>query len=261
MELNDTGERQTLLINGHEIYIEKFGSNHNPLVILLHHGLGSGKAWQKQIQILLENGFAVWVYDRWGYGNSSDRMELDPPWFEADVADVYELLKESSDKVILIGHSDGGNIALSFTIKYPKKVLGAIIIAAHIYVEPKMIDGMMALQRAFQNQESFRRGLAKVHGKKMVFERWWRAWTELEPNWDMREKLSQIRCPVLVIQGGQDEHATTQHAIDCAQAIPHGQVWILAEAKHMLPQENAEEFNPKMIEFLKFLLEKEQINV
>ncbi len=253
-QVDNQVERQKLLVNGHEIYVEKYGSNDSPLIVLLHHGLGSVKAWQYQIPFLLENGYSAWVYDRWGYGNSADREKLDPPWFEDDVADLFELLKNINEKVLLIGHSDGGNIALSYTLKYPQKICGLIVVAPHIYIEPKMVSGILALQRAYQNQASFRDGLNRIHGGKAVFDRWWQSWTNLTPNWDMREKFANINIPVLVVQGERDEHATVNHALDCAKSIPNGQVWILSGAKHMLPQENAAEFNQKIITFINPLL-------
>ena len=66
----------------------------------------------------------------------------------------------------------------------------------------------------------------------------------------MRPLLAGISCPALVIQGEQDEHATPQHARDIAAAIPGAELWLLPGAGHMLPQEAAERFNPRLIEFL-----------
>jgi len=69
--------------------------------------------------------------------------------------------------------------------------------------------------------------------------------------WDMRHVLAQISCPTLVVQGEEDEHATPQHAKDIAGSIPDSELWIIPGAKHMLPLENADEFNPRLIQFLK----------
>ena len=69
-------------------------------------------------------------------------------------------------------------------------------------------------------------------------------------SWDMRPILSHIHCPVLVVQGEQDEHATPQHAKDIAEAIPGAELWLLPGAGHMFPQENAALINPRLLQFL-----------
>ena len=66
----------------------------------------------------------------------------------------------------------------------------------------------------------------------------------------MRPQLKDIRCPALIIQGSEDEHATVQHARDLADAIPDAKLWIVDGGKHMLPQEKVELFNQRMLEFL-----------
>ncbi|MGB9673899.1 MAG: alpha/beta fold hydrolase [Anaerolineales bacterium] len=250
-------EKITLTINGHQIYIEKYHGGNQALIVLLHHGLGSVQAWQKNIPSLIENGFTVWNYDRWGYGGSSDRPILDPPWFNDDVSDLFEILKGQAKPIFLVGHSDGGNIALSYTLKYPQNISGLIIVAAHIYIELKMVEGMMGLMNAYRDRSAFKKGLERIHGQKAVFERWWKSWTNLPPNWDMRTKLGEIQCPVLVIQGDEDEHATPKHALDLAHALPGGEAEIISKAKHMLPQDDYERFNPLMLTFVHRVLKKE----
>lgn len=234
----------------HQLHVERYEGQKNIRVVFLHHGLGSCAAWQNQLPFFLEKGFGVWLYDRWGYGLSSERSALDPPWFHDDVADLAALLADETEPVVLIGHSDGGNVALSFTLQYPQKVLGLVIVAAHIYLEPKMAAGILQLQTVYNQSEAFRKGLQRVHRGKAVFEMWWRSWTNLSPGWDMREQLKQIGCPTLVIQGENDEHATVKHAQDLARSIHHSRLWIVENASHMLPQENSELFNQGVLSFL-----------
>mgnify|MGYP003729232791 CR=1 FL=1 len=237
-------------IRGHDIYLEQSDSGKAPLVVLLHHGLGSLQAWQAQLEFLIAHGISVLAYDRWGYGRSDDRPSLDPPYFEEDVQDLKALVSEESKALVLVGHSDGGNIALSYAVHYPQNVLGLIVVAAHIYFEPKMADGIQELFRSYQENEAFKKALQRAHGGKAVFERWFQSWSRLGVEWDMRQKLSTIQCPVLVIQGSEDEHATVQHAIDCAAALPNGHVQIVPGANHMLPQKSSDIFNQILIQSL-----------
>jgi pimeloyl-ACP methyl ester carboxylesterase len=67
----------------------------------------------------------------------------------------------------------------------------------------------------------------------------------------MRPVLEKIACPTLVVQGMEDEHATPQHARDIAAGIPGAELWLDPGTAHMLPQERAEVFNRKVVEFLR----------
>ena len=93
-----------------------------------------------------------------------------------------------------------------------------------------------------------------AHGKKFesTFNNWFNGWhTPDGLKWDMRPILPGIRCPALVIQGDEDEHASSQHAIDISNHIPDSKLWLVPGVKHMLPQEIPDEFNQTVIDFLK----------
>ena len=243
-----------MLINNHQIYIGTHGPENGPPLVLLHHGLGSTQAWRKQVPVLAEAGYQVIVYDRWGYGKSDQRAHLTIPSFEDDLKDLEILLTILNlQPVTLIGHSDGGTIALYFAAQNPHKVNGLVTIAAHIYLEPKMEPDILTTRDAFESNERFRRGMRRDHGEKFesVFYNWFNAWhTPRVLNWDMRQQLSQITCPTLVVQGEDDQHATPQHARDIADSIPGADLWLVSGAEHMLPQDNPEIFNARVLEFL-----------
>ena len=244
----------TLSTNGHAIYYQEAGDASRPAVILLHHGLGAVQAWREQVPALLGAGFRVLVYDRWGYGRSSPRPALDLPTFASDVADLHALLSHCGiARAALVGHSDGGTLALYYAAQYPQQVSCLVTIAAHIYVEPSIPPGVLAVGKDYASNTRFRRGLQRIHGEqaKQVFHNWYDGWLSLENlAWDMRPILAQITCPALVVQGTQDEHATPQHARDVAASLPGASLWLLEGARHMLPQENAPEFNPVLVSFL-----------
>lgn len=244
-----------MLINNRHIHIETAGPADGHPLVLLHHGLGSTRAWRKQVPILVEAGYYVLVYDRWGYGRSEERTHLEVPSFEDDLVDLDAILAAHFlQSPTLIGHSDGGTIALYYAAQYPKKVSALVTIAAHIYLEPKMEPGIQNIRQAFEQDFRFREGLRRVHGEKFetVFNNWFNGWhTPKAQDWDMRPLLSQITCPTLVIQGEDDQHATPQHARDIADSISNSNLWLVPEAEHMLPQENSDIFNPRVLEFLK----------
>ncbi len=231
---------------------------HGPLegfpVVLLHHGLGSSSAWRAQVPALVEAGFRVLTYDRWGYGASEPRARLHTPWFEPDVDDLRALLDALGlGEVALVGHSDGGTIALYFAARYPARVRALVTVAAHVYVDPTMQPGMEALRRTYETSEAFRRALDRTHGGRgaAVFEMWYNGWHRPDVlGWDARPVLRQVEAPALVVQGTADEYAPPSHAEAIAVALPDARLALLPDAPHMLPQERPEDFNTLMLDFL-----------
>ena len=244
-----------VFVNGHNINVERHGPESGPVVVLLHHGLGSVRAWRGQVPALVEAGYRVVTYDRWGYGESDTRPGLDLPTFTTDLEDLHGLLNLLGiDCTALVGHSDGGTIALYYATQQPERISCVVTVAAHIFVEPKMEPAFLEIRQAFEMDERFRLGMQSAHGDKYeaVFHNWFDGWYRVESrSWDMRPLLGQIKCPVLVVQGAEDEHATSLHAKEIAGSIQGAELWLIPAGRHMVPQENADEFNAKIIRFLK----------
>jgi pimeloyl-ACP methyl ester carboxylesterase len=241
-------------INQHNLYVETHGSVSGPVVILLHHGLGTTLSWRGQVPALIEAGYRVIAYDRWGYGKSQSRSSLHLPEFTPDRQDLLSLLDiKGVSKACLVGHSDGGTIGLYFAAEHPERVACLVVVAAHIYVEPKMIPGLQSIAESSKNDLHFIKGLQRAHGDKVdaVFNNWHGGWNQSNHvGWDMRSVIKSIKCPTLVVQGTEDEHATDQHARDIAVNIANAELWLAPQARHMLPQENSELFNQRLLAFM-----------
>jgi len=244
-----------MLVNGHNIYYEQYGPKKGSVVVLLHHGLGSVKAWRGQTQVLAEAGYRVVAYDRWGYGRSDSRPGLDLPTFTSDLEDLNRLLDQMGIKTVsLVGHSDGGTIALYYAAQNPHRVCCLVTVAAHIYLEPGMETGCLDIKQTFEADEHFRTGMRYAHGDKFekVFHNWFDGWHHPEfLRWDIRPTISRISCPALVVQGEEDEYASPQHAMDIAASIHGAELWLVPGARHMVPQENTVIFNARILQFLK----------
>jgi pimeloyl-ACP methyl ester carboxylesterase len=245
---------QLLEINGHLLNIETAGPVDGPVVVFLHHGLGAIRSWKAQIPAFSAAGYQVLAYDRWGHGNSAPREHWSMPDFEPDLADLEAVLSELGHRqVALIGHSDGGNIAMLYALTHPEQITGLVIIAAHIYIEPKMTSVIQTVKDDFEGDPLFRSKLKRVHGENTdkVFWGWFNGWTNpVIREWDMRFQLSKLTSPTLVVQGLEDEHATFQHARDLADSIPQAELWLVPGAGHMLPQQVPDLFNQRGLTFL-----------
>jgi pimeloyl-ACP methyl ester carboxylesterase len=146
--------------NSREIYYEfhnlQFRSQNKPILVFLHEGLGSCAQWKdfpKEISDKTE--LPMLIYDRYGYGKSEMLNELrDNDYMDIEGFDsLTDLLKNLNitEKVILVGHSDGGTIALLFASKYPEKVLGVITEADHIFCEEITYRGFRATLKQFES--------------------------------------------------------------------------------------------------------------
>ncbi len=243
-----------MIVNGHWLNIEFYGDKAGTPIILLHHGLGSTRSWKRQRKILVQAGYSVIVYDRWGFGGSEVRAQFDIPDFNVDEADLLLLMEMSHTKrAILIGHSDGATIALQVAAKHPERVLSVVAVAGHAYIEAQMEVGIKGLNQAFQDSQGFRDRLRYVHGEKykLVFNQWYEGWCKpTNMSWNLLPKLQQIHCPTWIVQGFLDEHATPDHARRIATEIPGAELWLVPGGNHMLPQEMAELFNSNLLVFL-----------
>lgn len=245
---------QLLDVNGRRLAIQSAGPESGPVLVFLHHGLGAISSWKGQIQEFCKDGYRVLAYDRWGHGDSAHRERWSMPDFEPDVADLESILDQLSyPQVALIGHSDGGNIAMHYATQHPHQVACLVLVAAHIYIEPKMAAGLQTLKLEFESDLRFQNQMRRVHGSnsEALFWGWYEGWSQPGiQEWDLRPLLNQIPCPTLVVQGAQDEHASPQHAHDLASCIPDAELWLVPNAGHMLPQDNAPEFNQRVLQYL-----------
>ena len=96
--------------------------------IILIHGLGSYlRAWEKNIGELSKNNRVIAI-DLPGYGKSSKEPHTGMMTFYAGI--VNELVKELKlNKVVIGGHSMGGQIGMTTYLKYPQIVKGLVLAA------------------------------------------------------------------------------------------------------------------------------------
>jgi len=191
----------------------------------LHDSLGSTELWRDFPAALAEaTNCGSLVYDRQGYGKSSPFTSRSRPvtYLEQE-ADVLEQVLAACHitEAVLFGHSDGGSIVLLAAAKYPARVQGVVTEGAHIFVEDVTLAGIRTAVEAYQTTNLPSR-LQKYHGDKTdaLFQAWTETWLRDEyRTWNIEAFLRRITCPVLVIQGEQDEYGTLAQVEGIVQQV------------------------------------------
>lgn len=202
-------------INGVALKVQQIHIGENrPTIIFLHDSLGCIELWRDFPAKLGEaTNCNVLVYDRQGYGQSDPFAiaERDNDYMEREADVLNQLIEQSGIKdAILFGHSDGGSIALIAAGKYPSNIRAVITEGAHIFVEEITLNGIREGAEAYRTT-NLKERLGKYHGDKTeaMFWAWAQTWlTDKFRSWNIESFLPNIQCPVMVIQGNNDEYGT-----------------------------------------------------
>lgn len=240
-----------------QIYYELIDGDHErPYLIFLHEGLGCTEMWKEfPHKLCKETSSPGIVYDRLGYGRSS---ALTHSWTINYMRD-YALteLPEVISRLIparnyfLIGHSDGGTIAIIHASEKPAHLQGIITEAAHVFVEKETLASIQAATDAFY--AGTLRGLFRYHGEKTekLFKAWSAIWlSEAFNYWNIEYLLPLIECPVLVVQGTGDRYGTVAQVESIASNTLYVQKKMVEACGHAPHQEMTDIVLKLMREFI-----------
>ena len=214
-----------------------------PLLVFLHEGLGSVAMWRDfPATFCAATGFRGLIYSRPGYGRSTPPAPDEhwaPDFLHQQAHEVLPalLLALGIDTLAappwLFGHSDGGSIALLHAAAFPERVAGAIVLAPHIFVEDMSVQSIAQAREAYLHAD-LRQRLARYHDHPdSAFWGWNDIW--LDPafrDWRIDTELGAIRCPVLAVQGLDDEYGTLAQIQGIAAAVPGTELLTLPECGH-----------------------------
>ena len=198
-------------VAGHALEYQWIGQS-GPMLVFLHEGLGSIRQWRDFPQkVAAAAGCRALVYDRYGYGKSDVLREAGVGvefMHDGALNELPELLENLKvENPILVGHSDGASIALIYAGTYEAR--GVAVLAPHVFVEEPGLKSIKTISETFETA-----GLAERLGKyhrdaRKTFHLWADAW--LDPafrQWNIEEYLPRIKCPLLAIQGEEDEYGS-----------------------------------------------------
>lgn len=226
-------------INIEYAWIGEPAMSDKPVMVFLHEGLGSVAMWRDFPDTLCRQlNIRGLVYSRPGYGASTPRA-ADEHW---DVNFMHQQATEVLPAVLasldirqpwLFGHSDGGSIALLYAARFPDSPAGAVVVAPHIFVEELSVSSIRKTRDDYLHQ-GLREKLARYHlDVDSAFFGWSNIW--LSPafrDWDITAELSAIRCPLMAIQGKQDEYGTMAQIRSIPKYHPETQLLALEACGH-----------------------------
>lgn len=211
-----------------------------PLLVFLHEGLGSVAMWRDFPQRLCDAvGLRGLVYSRPGYGRSTPRAADErwaPDFMHVQAREVLPALLRSlgvTSPPWLFGHSDGGSIALLHAAAFPDAVRGLVVLAPHILVEEVSVASIREAREAYRSTD-LRQRLARYHDDPdSAFYGWNEVWLDAAfRDWNIEAELGAIRCPVLAIQGLDDEYGTLEQIRGIARRVPQAQLLELPDCGH-----------------------------
>jgi len=237
-----------------------------PTLVFLHEGLGCVALWRDFPERLVEQtGCGALVYSRAGYGNSDPVTLPRPVRFMHDEALItlpQVLHAFAIREAILVGHSDGGSIALIHAgaagernfqhedtkdtktteskgnkpdTLSPTIIQGLILEAPHVFVEEHGLKNIRSIGEEYQHGQ-LRTRLERYHGKNVdvAFHGWHDVWLNPEfAAWNIEEYLPRVRVPVLLIQGEDDRYGTLAQVGAIEAGIPSPvRTVVLADCGH-----------------------------
>ena len=249
-------DSQFLTAQGHRIEYARIPGS--PCIVFLHEGLGSLALWKDFPQRCAEAaGCGALIYSRYGYGQSAPLTEPRKVGFMHDEAlkTLPDLLDQLEiENPILFGHSDGGSIALIHAGGSGRPVRAVIAMAPHVFVEDFSIRSIEAAKVSYQTTD-LRQKLGRYHADPdSAFRGWNDIW--LHPDfraWNIEEYLPQIACPVLAIQGYDDEYGTMEQIDRIERAIAHAEILKLHDCGHSPHRDQPEAVIEAAASFLSML--------
>jgi pimeloyl-ACP methyl ester carboxylesterase len=184
-----------------------------PTLVFLHEGLGSIRQWRDfPLQVAKATGCRALLYSRYGYGQSDVLAEarVDVRFMHREALETLPQLLAALriERPLLVGHSDGASIALIHA-GAGHAVRALALMAPHVFVEPICVESIRKASAAFESSGLEQR-LARYHrDPARTFHLWADVW--LDPaflDWNIEAVLRSISCPVLAIQGEDDQYGT-----------------------------------------------------
>jgi pimeloyl-ACP methyl ester carboxylesterase len=250
-----------LTVNGARLHYTTWGEptpGRSPIV-LIHGSTHTGQVdWGEMAPRLAGAGYHVIVPDCRGHGQSENpHLSYSFAEMAADTAGLIRGL--GYDRAHVIGHSNGGNVALLTLMQHPGVTHTCVPQAANAYISADLVEREPPVfdpQRVEREAPEWMNQMIAWHGPTHG-EGYWRDLLRLtlhelitKPNYAPAD-LGQVRRPVLVIQGGADSvNVPGRHAEYIAEHIPQAELWVPEGVGHNVHMERADEWLRRVLDFI-----------
>jgi pimeloyl-ACP methyl ester carboxylesterase len=254
-----------ITINDASIFYETFGDDPSTSlrtdqtpVLLIHGSTSDGPTDWSDIAPLLAKHYKVLVPDCRGHGHSNNPNKSYSFKELADDAATF-IRAVGYERAHVIGHSNGGNVALVILMEHPDVVQTCVPQAANAFVTEYLIEREPVLfdpDRVERENPDWMNEIIALNGEVNGKE-YWRELLLLtmreiisEPNYKP-EDLAKVMRPTLVIMGADDTvNAPDKHAQYIAENIPNAELWIPENTGHAVHKERRDEWLAKVLDFL-----------
>jgi pimeloyl-ACP methyl ester carboxylesterase len=241
-------------LNGHPTWV-RLPKGRGPVVLLLHGGMSASSSLLESIGPGLKKDFALAAFDRRGHGRTAD---TDAPFsYEAMSDEAVAFIEYLGRRVHVVGHSDGGNVALILAMRRPDLVKRVVAVGANFHFQGLMpIEPMDTMDPAF---DEWAQRYARRSPDDLAH-----AWVVARKSDEMiasqptltTMNLSTIHRPVLVMVG-DDDVATLAHTCAMYEAIEAAQLAVVPGTSHGVLKERTKESVRIIRHFLRMRLPPE----
>src|SRR3954466_13709895 len=210
----DMAAQASVTVAGRRLEVAEWpGDAERRPLVLLHEGLGSVGLWRDFPDALNDaTGRRVVAFSRFGHGRSEPPPRpRTPRFFHEEALEVLPALlpQLDADAPILVGHSDGGSIALIHAAYHP--VAGVALIAPHVFVEDLTVEEIARTRETYETG-GLRERMARHHDDvDAAFFGWCDVW--LDPafrEWRIESDAAGVTAPMLLVQGEDDPYGTLE---------------------------------------------------
>jgi pimeloyl-ACP methyl ester carboxylesterase len=249
--------QDNLVINQQLIAYEVLNRENNKALIFLHGWMSQGNVFKNIAERISSQGFAVYMLDLPGFGNSPEPKNAFSVQDYADI--VAEFIKKLKlNDIILVGHSFGGRVVISLASNEPTLIKKIVLVdaaglrinngrnkvaflakLAKPFFKPKFMSGLRKkIYKTLGSVDYIESGKLKETYLKVASE-------------DLSGYLPKINQPTLIIWGDDDKDTPLLFAKIMNERIKNSKMVVLRQAGHFSFLDKPEDFSVELMNFIK----------
>lgn len=248
--------------NGLRMYYEVYGEG-EPL-LLIHGGTATSQSWASHLPALTEH-FRVFAPDSRGHGRTDNPTgELDYRVMAEDVATLVGEL--GLQRPLVLGYSDGGQIALELGMRYPGLAKALILGGTQFRFSEAYLEAVREILGITNGEEVDTGKLEREQPEWVAYLReahehvygpeYWKTYVKqisslwLTPLHYTSEDLAAVTDPVLILTGDRDEGASLEEAAELFRLLPNAELAVAPDSDHGFVEAKADLFDALALDFL-----------